>query len=287
MVNPGGFRWCVAGGPLCRTLIDSGVAGAERFEEWSELREQLGRGSETELESRVTPSEVTDLRASLAGDQCTGCVVPWLQTAFVVGVDPTAGHRAQVDRCRSHTPDVAHLGEKLRENRGLTASTLGLIGEAGGDEAVGETSLGGDSDGHTVAGGALTPHRREDLMVEWVMHHSHKDLAIDLGCDGDGEPGVSIEVIGCPVDGIDDPTHAAGAGPIGALLAKDSVIGSDGKDGIHDQSFRGPVHLGDHVGAGGLGVDGSAGAGETIDQDRRCCRGNIDGQSEEFGSLNR
>jgi hypothetical protein len=178
-----GFRWCVASDVICRTLVDSGLAGAERFEKWSELREQLGRGSETELESRVASGEITDLCAGFSGDQCTGGVVPWLQTALVVGIDPATGHRAEVDRCRSHATDVAYLGEKFCENRRLTASTFRFIGESGGNEAVGETGLGGGSDRRTIAGGALTANSRENLMMERIVHHAHKNLAVDLGSD--------------------------------------------------------------------------------------------------------
>ena len=75
-----------------RSLVDSGLAGAERFEEWGELHEQLGRGSETELESRIASDEIADLCAGFSCDQCTRGVVPGLQTALVISIDTATGH---------------------------------------------------------------------------------------------------------------------------------------------------------------------------------------------------
>ncbi len=44
------------------------------------------------------------------------------QAGLVVGVDPTGGDRAQVDRGRAHPADVADAGEELGHHAALFAA---------------------------------------------------------------------------------------------------------------------------------------------------------------------
>ena len=65
---------------------------------------------------RRSAVEVGHDGAGLGGDQATGGQVPRGQPPLVVGVDPAAGHRAQVDGGGARAADVAHLGEDLDEH---------------------------------------------------------------------------------------------------------------------------------------------------------------------------
>ena len=46
----------------------------------------------------------------------------------------------------------------------------------------------------------------------------------------------------------------------------DAVVGSGGEQAVDDQPLRGLVHLGDHVGAGGLGVDRGPGPAQPVER---------------------
>ena len=95
----------------------------------------------------------------------------------------------------------------------------------------------------------------EELVGDDVVHDAATDRAVDLGGDRHVEAGEAVEVVGGAVERIDDPADAAGAAAVGALLAEDPVVGAGAESSRLDQRLGGPVHLGDHVGAGGLGAD--------------------------------
>ena len=70
---------------------------------------------------------------------------------------------------------------------------------------------------------------------------------------------------------------------VGALLAEDAVVGPGGAQALDDEALGGAVHLGDHVGAGGLGVDRGSGAAQTVDEEGGGVGGEAFGEGEEVG----
>ena len=116
--------------------------------------------------------------------------------------------------------------------------------------AAAETRIGAPSRvAPATAGG------REQLVADDVEHDAGHGRAVDLGGDRHAEAGQAVEVVGRAVERVDDPADPAGAGTIRALLAEHAVVGSGAEEALDDQRLGGPVHLGDHVGAGGLRAD--------------------------------
>ena len=93
--------------------------------------------------------QVGDPGPGLGGDQLAGGPVPGLKAHLVVGVDPSAGHVAQVERGRAHPADVAHPGQDVGQHPAPGGgASLGPVGEAGGHQGL----LAGSTAGFTPIG---------------------------------------------------------------------------------------------------------------------------------------
>ncbi len=266
----------------------SGVGCAACGEEIAERSEKRRRCRETELELRFSAVEIGDERAGLGGDERAGSVVPGLEATLPIGIDATTCDRAEIDRSGTHASDVADAGDDPSEDRRLAFAPVGFVGKTGSDESLPQIDFGGRSDGRPVAERTASEDRREDLAVKRIVDNSDDGRPVDLDGDGHRETRMAIEVIGGAVDGIDHPADSARSGPVGSLLAQDSVIGSHTKDPVDDELLGRTVDLGDHVGQGRLGVDDDAGSGESVEKEIGGRRREFDRKCEEFvGRLDR
>ena len=112
---------------------------------------------------------VTSAPASVA-IRPAGGQVPRREAPFVVRVEASARHRAEVDGGGALAPDVAHPGEHVDEHPRLLAAPLRVVGEAGPDERVGEVGGRGGSDRLAIPGGTPSPDGAEELVADDVVH---------------------------------------------------------------------------------------------------------------------
>ncbi len=203
----------------------------------------LGRG----------PGQVDHHRSRLGGDEGTGGVVPAAQAQLVVGVHPADGHRAQVQSGRSHPADVADLGQEQGHHLSLVAALVGLVSEARGHQGPAQVGFVGNRDGLAVASGACASDGPEGVPGDHVDHHSGLHHSSHLSRDRHGHARVAVDVVGGAVEGIDDPAHPRGAGPIAALLAQHAVVGAGAEELPDDELLGRSIHLGDDVGGARLG----------------------------------
>ncbi len=221
-------------------------------------------------------------RAGLAGDQGAGRQVPGVQPALVVGVEPAAGHIAQVDRGRAGAADVADLRQQRAHHLRLGGPALREVAEPRADERLGERRRGPVVEALAVVERA-TAH---DGLVGLAAHRGGNDpddhLAVLLRRDGHRPGRQPVEVVDGAVDGVDDPADAAGAVGAGALLPQEAVVGAVLPDEAGDQLLGGEVHLGDDVDGAGFGGGHTEVGGTAVAQQRTGTAGGLQGQFEKF-----
>jgi hypothetical protein len=80
-----------------------------------------------------------------------------------------------------------------------------------------------------------------------VIDDAEHPPALDLDSDSDGMGGIAVNNVGCPVQRIEDPTHARAARDVGALFPKNGIIGTGAPDGGHELLCRFTIYRGDEV----------------------------------------
>ncbi len=224
--------------------------------------------------------------ARLAGDQCAGGVVPRREVELPVRVDLAGGDVAEVERGRPAAADVADAAQRCGEHRALALALLGVVGEPGGHERAREVVQLARVDGAVVADGAVPGDRPVQPSGARVQDHSHHGLAVDLDGDRRGVGGVAVDVVGGTVERVDDPAHPARALQQAALLSEQAVARPFGAEAIDDEGLGLLVHLADHVGGRGLGLDGQD-APSALSMDASRLEREVARQGEQLAQLRR
>ena len=137
-----------------------------------------------------------------------------------------------------------------RTSNSAWATPLGRgVGEAGRDQRRAELGLA-PRPGSARRCGVAPPPRVAAKASPWSGSWTTPTTVSPSTSHGDRdrEAGVAVEVVGGPVDRVDEPPHAACALDARPLLADDAVVGSRPRDPVDDQPLAGLVDLGDHVG---------------------------------------
>ena len=93
----------------------------------------------------------------------------------------------------------------------------------------------------------------ELVSQEGVDDHAGHRTVVHLDADGHREPGMPVDEVGGPVNGVYQPADARCADHPGALLGQDGIVGSRVEDPGHDALLGPTVDLGDKVGDRRLG----------------------------------
>src|SRR5690606_16935354 len=72
-----------------------------------------------ELVARRLTVRACDACSRLGGDECTGGVIPRVETALVVRIESASGHRAQVKRGGTEAADVADVSDERAKEVGI------------------------------------------------------------------------------------------------------------------------------------------------------------------------
>ena len=126
------------------------------------------------------------------------------------------------------------------------------IRETGSDERIVEAITLTDANPATVELGTLTARRGEDLLAQRVVDDTVLELSAVAHGDRYGELWESMNVVGRPVEGIDDPFVFMVALPT-ALLGKDRVVGIEVVNDLDNRCLGEVIDLGDELVAALLG----------------------------------
>ena len=114
-------------------------------------------------------------------------------------------------------------------------------------------------------------------------HAAGHGRVADHGGDGHGIRRYAVEVVDRPVDRVDDPGDAGGAGRSPVLLAEDSVVGTRLAQPRQEVVLRGLVHRGDDVRGGRLRRGDLDGVGPLVDDETAGGAGDVGGERLEGG----
>ena len=167
--------------------------------------------------------ETTQARRTATGfshDDRSGTRVPGVQVAFVVPVKVPGSDVAEI-KCRgSSAPNVADLGEERVKNSALPFSHLRFVPEACSDERVSEIAAVADVNRRAIVRRSAITMCTEPRLQHRCADRSYDRTAIELQADRDRPHWMSVQIVGCPVEWIDDPAKAARSFSLGALLTE-------------------------------------------------------------------
>ena len=116
-----------------------------------------------------------------------------------------------------------------------------------GEHRLGEVVVPADPDPPAVELGAPAPGGGEELVAARVVDHRVLQAPVLANADGDRVVGNLAQVVGRPVERVDDPDHLLPARPGAPFLAQEPVVGIELAHGGDDRALRGPVHFGREI----------------------------------------
>src|SRR5262245_36724689 len=193
-------------------------------------------------------SKVRDVTTRFLDDQAAGRSVPWPEVPFPVGIQPPAGHVAEVQGRRSAPPDAATALEADLHVPEILGGTLApIVGEARAEEGPGELLDGGHMDGSAVQLRAAAPSRRERLPPEWVVDEAEDEDTAVLQRDRDRAVRIAVGEVDRSVQWVDVPAILAPARQGRGLLRHDAMLWERRAQRVHDELLGLVVRGGDDV----------------------------------------
>ena len=194
--------------------------------------------------------EVADQPAGFGHQQRTGSDVPGLEVAFKKTIAVAGCDVSQVE-CGSagaaHARALAHhFAEHVQISLELVA---GAVGEAGGDQAVGEPDALGNAQAPVVEISTASARGSKQVIAGRVIDNRLLDATLDRQRNADAVNREAVNEVGGAVQRVDDP-HEVGV--FGAVLAarlfgQNAVARVGGQQRFDDGSFGGVVDLGDEI----------------------------------------
>ena len=195
------------------------------------------------------------LGAGRPGDDAAGGVVPRREVELPVRVHVAGGDVAEIESRRPAAADVAHAAQHLGNDGALTLALSRLVGEAGGHQGRREIGLLAHLDRLVVADSAEPADRPVHASGAGVVDNADLRLPVDLDGDGDCIGRVAVDVVGGPVERVDDPAYPARALTQCPLLAEHGVVGPRFAQPFDDRALGFAVHLAHRIGGRGLRLD--------------------------------
>ena len=166
-------------------------------------------------EPGVAAAEIGDEAARLADQHDAGGDVPELEVLLPEAVEAARRDPGEIERGRAEAADAGDFGRDRVEDLVEAAEiAMRLVGDAGGDQRLGEVAAGGDAQPPLVEPGAPALFRPEALVGQRIVDQAVAELAPALAAglrlldrDRDGEMGDAVEEVGGAVDRIDDPAR--------------------------------------------------------------------------------
>ena len=195
-----------------------------------------------------------DLGAGLPGDEHAGGEVPRREVKLPERVDLPGRDVAQVKRGAAAAADVAHAAEervRTRPRTGAARTRTRTPWRRAPWQTAGYAHAGPDGRRRP----RRPPRRPGTSGPSSSPAPRRPGLAVDLDRDGDRVGRVAVDVVGRPVQRVDDPAHPARPVARRALFSEDGVVRPLVAQALDDEALRGPVHLADEVGRRRLGLD--------------------------------
>ena len=152
-------------------------------------------------------------RAGLGSDQGTRCPVPDTQAVFVITIQTSGRHHAQIERGGAQSPNVADQRQQLSQQRCLRGAPTRVVAKPGSQQCHRQvvdpvtsqrTSDTGYQDVRAQAGPG-----RVDIAADDVGDRPGQRSTIELRGDRDCVDGDAVNEVHGAVDGIDHPPHRA------------------------------------------------------------------------------
>ena len=96
---------------------------------------------------------------------------------------------------------------------------------------------------------------------------------------------MAVEVVRRAIDRVNDPPNSCRAAAVRSFFAEHGIVGARFGQPPENERFRSFVHLGHHVGTGGLCVDHRASARQAFDNECGCVGSSRRGELEKFSGV--